>query len=177
MENTKKCRLCKSQIDKDAKKCPVCRGIQNRFFSPIIPIVLLNILIAILIGMALWAICDICSDVSAVCGISDAESSYNNGLVITESELKFGKDKCDKDAVIIIGKIKNDSSANWHRVNFETRCFDPDDKLTDTAQESNYDFMVPARQEIPFKVSFTRQLPEDQYLRHEIRVIDARKDR
>jgi hypothetical protein len=169
-ETNKKCRMCKSEIAADAKKCPYCKSFQMWVYRPFTVAAALILVYAMFMLMLGMMFADFLKK-------GEAFKNYQDKLVISQSELTFGKkDNCS--TVVVIGKIQNQSHITWQRVHFQINCYNSENKLFDTKQSSEYDFLVPRDTNVPFKVSFTREFPEAEYKRHEVTLIDAeQKDR
>lgn len=168
MAETKKCRMCKNDIDKDAKKCPYCRSVQSWLYHPfiIVAAILVPYLIMILVlGMMLHDIVD----------EGEPFENYRDALVISESELAFG-DKNGESTVVIVGKIQNKSNVNWEYLRLQVNCYNRQGELFDTHQDSCYSLLVPAGTTIPFKVSFVREFSESDYSEHEVVTIHAKDE-
>jgi len=98
--------------------------------------------------------------------------NYRDTLIITESKLTFGE-RNSGPTVVVVGAIQNQSDVNWERINLQVNCYNPGNELFDTEQDTEYSLLVPAGVTIPFKVSFLREFPEEEYARHEVTAVYA----
>jgi len=168
MAETKKCRMCKNEIDKDAKKCPYCRSIQNWLFNPFTlaaALLLLYLIIILLLGMMFQDVLD----------EGEPFENYKDALVISESKLTFGERSCGPTVVVVVA-IQNKSDINWERIHLQVNCYNSENELFDTEQDYDYSLLVPAGATIPFKVSFVREFPEAEYARHDVTVVNAEEE-
>ena len=167
MAETKKCRMCKNDIDKDAKKCPYCRSVQNWLFHPLvygIGLLIPFLFFVLLFGIALYDVLD----------VGAPFEDYPDALNVTESKLTFG-DRNGESTVVIVGKIQNKSNVNWEYLSLQVNCYNRQSELFDTHQESCYSLLVPAGTTVPFKVSFVREFSESDYSEHEVVTIHAKE--
>ena len=174
IDETKKCRMCKSEIAVDAKKCPYCRSFQNwlsRLFVLVAVPMLLCIFVMLLLTMMITSILDEGEPCEG-----ELFKNYKEALVISESELIFGGKK-DDPTVVVVGSIQNRSDVNWNRIYLQVNCYNSEDKLFDTEQDSDYSLLVPAGTTIQFKVSFEREFPEAEYVRHEVMAVHAKDEK
>ncbi len=165
MGETKKCRMCRSDIADGAKKCPYCRSVQNWLFHPFVfaaAAVFLYLIFLLMFGTMFHDI------------LEEGESyeNYKDALVISESKLTFGERR-DGPTVVVVGAIRNQSDVNWEGIHLQVNCYNSENELFDTEQDSDYSLLVPAGATIPFKVSFVREFPEAEYARHEVTAIHA----
>ena len=168
MAETKKCRMCKNDIDRDAKKCPFCRSFQNWMFRPFvygIGFLTSFLLFAFVFGAVLYDILD----------TEESFEDYPDALAVTESKLNFG-DRNGESTVVIVGKIQNKSNVDWEYLRLQVNCYNRQSELFDTHQDSCYSLMVPAGITVPFKVSFVREFPESNYTEHEVVAIHAKDE-
>ena len=169
MSETKKCRMCQSDIASGAKKCPYCKSFQSRLFNPVVlaaafaaACLSVYILIILFFGMMLHDIAD----------EGEPFENYRDNLIITESKLTFGE-RDSGPTVVVVGAIQNQSDVNWERINLQVNCYNPENELFDTEQYRDSDLLVPAGVTIPFKVSFLREFPEAEYARCEVTAVNA----
>ena len=165
MCETKKCRMCKSDIADSAKKCPYCKSLQNRLFNPFVLAAagfLLYIIFILMFGLMFHDILD----------EGEPFENYRDKLIITESKLTFGEMNSGP-TVVVVGAIQNQSDVNWERINLQVNCYNPENELFDTEQDTDYSLLVPAGITIPFKVSFLREFPEEEYARHKVTALYA----
>ncbi|MHC4397419.1 MAG: hypothetical protein ACYS1A_17400 [Planctomycetota bacterium] len=165
MAETKKCKMCRSDIADGAKKCPYCRSIQNWLFNPFVfaaALLLPYLIMILLFGMVFHDIL----------GEGDPFENYRDALVISESKLTFGE-RNSGPTVVVVGAIQNQSDVNWEGIHLQVDCYNLENELFDTEQDSDYSLLVPAGAAIPFKVSFVREFPEAEYARHEVTAIHA----
>lgn len=172
MDETKKktCKMCFQEIDRRAKKCPYCHHLQSKFQSPLFTIAIPIVIVATAAYLFTWFIY-----YNYMIKSRKSFSQYQDQIVITNTELKFGVDKCDGATVAVLGKMTNNSDVSWDRIQIEVQFFDSNKKLIDTAQEMDYQFMAPANSTVPFKVSMKREFPEEQYDSFNVRILFAKE--
>jgi hypothetical protein len=100
--------------------------------------------------------------------------AYADQIVVVESKLEFGRDQ-DGPIVAVVGTLRNESAVDWKDVRLQAEFFNAQDALFDVNQENECRCpSLPAGQKIAFKVSFPRQFPEKEYVRHSVRVLSAK---
>jgi hypothetical protein len=159
-------------IDPRAKKCPYCQHWQNKWsmitFHPLFAMIPTMILFLVLFGFA---------GKMYQTSFSEGEpfSLHTSAVSVVESKMVFGVSSCEHESptVVILGKIQNDSPVSWEDVKLEATFFDEDGNLIDATQERKYFFMVAAKDQGTFKLSFKREFPEEQYDSFKIRIISA----
>ncbi len=164
---TKTCKMCRQQIDSLARKCHFCHHWQNKFLMAMyhpVGVAIPLILVFLFVPYMLNDMFDPGEDFSL----------HKDQVLLSHTKLDFGENDCGK-TIVIIGKIKNDSGFSWEKPRFEVKFFDETQTLFDTEQDEKYDFLIPAQSEIPFKVTFSKQFPEERYANFEIHVIDAKE--
>ena len=102
-----------------------------------------------------------------------AFSDYVEKIAITDSRLEFGENSC-WETVAIIGKLKNESEIDWKDPTYEITFLDADNNVSDTDQENDYSFILPANEEVPFKVSIKKEFDAEKYHNYKIRLVSAR---
>jgi hypothetical protein len=163
---SKTCKTCGMEIPAKAKKCPFCRLWQRWFFHPAVLISVVAIPIFAGYGMLM--------DHLSTFTKGEPFQVYADQIVVVESKLEFGRDQ-DGPIVAVVGRFRNDSSVDWKDVRLQAEFFNAQDALIDVNQEIEYRCpSLPAGQEIGFKVSFSRQFPEKEYVRHSVRVLSAK---
>lgn len=169
MAETKKCRMCKSDIDKDAKKCPFCKSVQNLLFHPLVYGTAFFLFFVSLYVLMLYSI------FYGIFNTGEPFEDYPDVLEVIESKLSFG-DRNGESTVVIVGKLRNKSDVNWEYLRLQANCYNQQGELFDTHQDDCYSLMVPAGMTVPFKVSFEREFPESDYTEHEIKAIHAQEE-
>jgi hypothetical protein len=101
---------------------------------------------------------------------------YQNQIIITESALAFGETKSES-TVAIVGTIKNTSRISWKDIYFHADFFDAQGHRKDAGEKQDYSFRLPAGGISSFKISFRREFPESNYVKHEVRVVAAKDAR
>ena len=159
--------MCRSEIDSLAKRCPYCRHWQNKLsmmlWHPAFAVVLI-LLFYFLFQMFLMD----------QFGPGKDFNIDKDRINIKDTTMQFGENKCGQ-AIVILGKIENQSDTAWKNLHFEINFFDKDKNLIDTDQEEIYEFLLPVNEQVPFKVSVTRQFPEELYNSFDIRILTARE--
>jgi len=101
---------------------------------------------------------------------------YKNQIVITDSQITYGDTKSGA-TIAVMGTIKNTSPVSWKEIQFHTDFFDAQGKRTDVGEREDYSFRLPANATSSFKVSFRREFPETNYVKHDVRVVSAKDAR
>ena len=153
---SKICKMCRKEIDINAKKCPYCQHLQTKMsmiaFHPVVPFIPL-IIIFIMIAYFF----------NTFYSKGENFTPYRDQIEIIETKLKFGEKKCGCPTVVVMGTMINNSDVPWKGVQLEVRFFDSEKELIDTDQEKKYFFVVPANDSSTFKVSIPREFPQEQY--------------
>ena len=102
---------------------------------------------------------------------------YKDQIVITESQSVFGETKSGGATVGVIGTIRNNSVVPWEDIRFHVDFFDSNGKRVDVAQKEQYQFYLAPKEAASFKISFSREYPESNYVKHSIRVATAKDAR
>jgi hypothetical protein len=157
------------EIPEAARKCPHCHHFQTRaatlMFHPGFMVLCPTIPLLILLF----------SFVQLFDKGEDYEK-YRAQIVIEESELAFGDTKSGP-TVAVLGTVKNTSPVPWREITFHADFFDADGRRVDVGQREAYSMQLPSNAASSFKVSFRREFPETNYVRHEIRVVAAQDAR
>jgi hypothetical protein len=162
----KTCKSCFSEIDERAKKCPNCQSWQSKaraiYNNPAFSLIIF-----------LVAMFGISSYFQSRLSPKIAFADYANKIAITESRVEFGESSCGR-TVAIIGKLKNESEIDWKDITYEITFLDKNNSVSDTAQENEYSFVLPANEEVPFKVSMKKEFDNKKYQNYKIRLVSAR---
>ncbi|MCP3927818.1 MAG: hypothetical protein GY705_01815 [Bacteroidetes bacterium] len=162
----KTCKSCFSEIDERAKKCPNCQSWQSKartvFYNPAFSLIIFLI-----------AMFGISSYFESKFTPKIAFTDYADQIAITESRIEFGENSCG-ETVAIIGKLKNESEIDWKDITYEVTFLDSDNNVSDTDQENEYSFILPANEEVPFKVSMKKEFDTEKYQNYKIRLVSAR---
>ena len=110
----KKCKYCKSEIEKDAKICPVCKKKQGKHK------LLIVFIIIIIIGI-----------IVAIAGV-DGESEENNKEKFSYTITSSAPDKANF-AYYIEGVVTNNLDKDYSYVQIEFICYDKDGNNLGTA--------------------------------------------
>jgi hypothetical protein len=160
------CKTCFSEIDKRAKKCPYCQSWQSRLRATLFnPAFLLIIFFLLLLGLTSYF------DTQFTQKINFAD--YKNKIIISDSRIEFGENSCG-ETVAIIGKVKNQSEIDWKDITYEVVFYDKEKHVSDTNQQNAYSFIIPANEEVPFKISMKKEFDLNKYQNYEIRILSAR---
>jgi len=165
----KTCRLCCMEIPQEARKCPYCQHFQTRsallFYHPAsgvllaaLPMVVFLIVIARLFDQG------------------EDYQEYKDQILITESQIAFGEFKSG-ETVGVIGTITNNSAVPWKEILFNVEFTDAAGKRVDVGQKEEYQFHLPPHDSLAFKVSFRREYPVTNYVKHRVRVATAKDAR
>lgn len=127
MEDMKKCKYCKSEMDLQAKVCPNCRRKQSN--------VTRNIILGVVGFILFWAFVLTITDSSPVSNNNNTNNSGQNANTNTQQE-KFSviehSTKNDEYWTYIIGTIKNNTNKNYSYVQIEINLYDADGNLVDS---------------------------------------------
>ena len=156
----KTCRMCCMEIPKEARKCPHCHHFQNRvsllFFHP--AFLAFFVMIPFICMLIFF---------TQIFDQGENYENYKNQIVIPESQLSFGDTKSSA-TVAVLGTIKNTSSISWKDVQFHVDFFDASGKRADVGEREDYSFCLFANETSSFKVSFRREFPETNYVKHHL---------
>lgn len=156
-------------IPMGARKCPHCHHFQNRLsmvmFHPAFAVLIICIPLAIM-PIVFGKIFD----------TGENYEGYKNQIVITDSQVAFGDTKSGA-TIAVMGTINNTSPVSWKEVQFHADFFNADGKRTDVGEREDSSFYLPANGTSSFKVSFRREFPETNYVKHDVRVITAKEAR
>jgi hypothetical protein len=157
------------EIPKAARKCPYCQHFQSRLSMVVLhpAFAVLFVCIPMLAFFSLFA---------KLFDRGEDYEEYKDQIVIAESNPTFGDSKNGR-TVGVIGTIKNNSPIPWKDIRFHVEFFDADGRRIDAAQKEQYEFYLPPRESLSFKVSFAREYPETNYVKHSVRVVAAKDAR
>lgn len=168
-ETTKTCGMCFMPIPAQARKCPHCQHFQNRMsmitFHPAFGMVFAIIPVALML-IGFQRIFDTGKDYQ----------TYAGQVQITESKMAFGEDKSG-GTVAVMGTLRNHSPIPWKEIRFQVEFQDAAGVRSDTGQNEDYSYYLPANSSLSFKTSFRRQFPETNYVGHTISVVSAKDGR
>ena len=102
--------------------------------------------------------------------------TYKEQISITDSQLVFGETKSSA-TVDVIGTIRNTSPIPWKEIYIHVDFLDTSGKRMDVGEKEDYFSYLPANGTSSFKVSFNREFPETNYVKHVVRVDTARDAR
>jgi hypothetical protein len=165
----KTCKMCCMEIPKDARKCPHCHHFQNRLsmilFHPAFAVLGACIPLA---GMLIVF--------STIFDQGENYQHYKDQIEITDSEIALGETKSGA-TVAVIGTIRNKSPVPWKEIQFHAEFLDAQGRRTDVGEREDGSFYLPANGMSSFKVSFRREFPETNYVKHTVRVATAKDAR
>jgi hypothetical protein len=165
----KTCKMCCMEIPKDARKCPFCEHFQNRLSMVMYNPAFLGLFACIPLGAMLFVF-------TTIFDTGENYENYQNQIVITDSQMTFGDTKSGA-TIGVMGTIKNTSQVSWKEIQFHADFFDAQGKRTDVGEREDYSFRLPASGTSSFKVSFRREFPETNYVKHDVRVVAAKDSR
>jgi hypothetical protein len=156
-------------ISTQARKCPHCHHFQNRLsmvmFHPAFGVLFATIpLAAFLVFFA------------TVFDPGEDFQSYLSQIQVTDSEFAFGNTQSG-GTIAVMGTITNTSPVPWKEIQFHVDFFGADGKRADVGQRQEYSFYLPPKAATSFKVSFRREFPETNYVKHAVRVLSAKDAR
>ena len=161
----KTCKMCCMEIPQQARKCPHCHHFQNRLtmvmFHPTFAVCFACVpLVAMLIVFA------------TIFDTGENYETYKDQIVISDSQIALGDTKSGT-TVAVIGTIKNTSRVSWKEIQFHVDFLDAAGKRVDVGEREDYSFRLPAGETSSFKVSFRREFPETNYVKHVVRIVGA----
>jgi RNA polymerase subunit RPABC4/transcription elongation factor Spt4 len=168
---TKECRFCLERIDARAERCPYCQSWQTRTGARGMPgwaigLIIMVAALATLTPMLLFT--DLFKlDLKLPEMRIESFEDHRSGVKVVDVEMSF-----DNQSVILLGKIRNETSFDWNNLELEVTFRDGTGKVIDTANEACY-FKVPAGQERTFKVDTIRARPVREYASFGVRVASA----
>jgi hypothetical protein len=165
----KTCRMCCMDIPKEARKCPYCHHFQNR-----LPMIMYHPAFAVLFACLPMAAMLIVF--ATIFDRGENYEGYKDQIVIQDSQVVFGDTKSGA-AVAVLGTIKNTSSVPWKEIHFHADFLDAEGKRADVGEKEEYSLSLPPNATSSFKVSFRREFPETNYVKHTIRVVAAKDAR
>lgn len=77
--------------------------------------------------------------------------------------------------VTVIGELKNPTGQAYEDLVLEARLMDADDKVIDMLSESMYDTVVPAGEQVAFRLQGAAATTEASYTKAQVRVVSARQ--
>jgi len=161
--------MCCMEIPKEARKCPYCQHFQNRWtmfiYHP-----------AFAMLVAFIPLAGILITLGKMFDTGEDYVTYKDQIAITESQLVFGETKSSA-TVDVIGTIKNTSPIAWKEIEFHVDFFDATGKRMDVGEKENSFFYLPAKGTSAFKVTFTREFPETNYVKQTVSVVKAKDAR
>ena len=161
--------MCCMEIPLEARKCPHCQHFQTRaalfLYHPVCAG-----LLAMLPFMAFVIV------MARLFDKGEDYQEYKDQIVITESQMAFGEFKSG-DTVGVIGTITNHSAVPWKEILFNVEFTDAAGRRVDVGQKEEYQFHLPPHDSLAFKVSFRREYPATNYVKHTVRVATAKDAR
>jgi hypothetical protein len=165
----KSCKMCRMEIPQEARKCPFCHHFQNRISMVMYHPAFMALFACLPLGAMLFVFADIFDT-------GEHYETYKDQVVVTESQLAFGDMKSGA-TVAMIGTIKNVSPVSWKEIQFHVDFLDAAGKRVDVGEREDNSFQLPANETSSFKVSFRREFPETNYVKHSVRVVAAKDAR
>ena len=170
---TKTCKVCFSEIDQRAKKCPFCHQWQGRLQAVLVPpnvagLIATLIMLGLFIPLLVW--------MGRSVGPGRDVAPYVDQIHVVNSHIEFSEWSEGKPIVEVIGLMRNDSEYSWKDVDIEVRFFDHHDEMFDTANTIGRHGLgrpILPGQEQSFTVTTTRDHPPERYTSHEARVTSA----
>jgi hypothetical protein len=169
-DTTKKsCKMCRMEIPREARKCPFCHHFQTRLhtvlFHPAFMVLLFSLIVATMLA-----------SFASVFDTGANFEMYKDQIVVTESQVAFG-DTQSGATVAVLGTIRNNSRISWKDVQFHVDFMDATGKRVDVGERQDGSFHLLAGESSTFKVSFHREFPESNYVKHSVRVVSAKDAR
>ena len=101
------------------------------------------------------------------------ETDFEDDLAVTETKVNYSKVE-GYGYISCIGKIQNKSNVKYDELVFEVQFFNSNNELIDTITEYNYDLVVPADDEIAFRVKGGADKDKSEYQNHQVKITSAR---
>jgi hypothetical protein len=169
----KTCGMCRMEIPADARKCPYCQHFQNRatlvFYHPVTAVVLAMVPLLAMLGFMVVMM-------EKLFNRGENFEPYQGQIAVADTKLVFGEGKSGP-TVAVLGELRNFSAIPWKEVAIHVEFADAAGKRVDVGQKSQYDFRLPAKDSTSFKVSFAREFPETNYVKHVVRIVAAKDAR
>lgn len=102
--------------------------------------------------------------------------TYSSQMMVTNSSIVFGMKK-SRPTVAVIGTVKNLSPVPRRDVYFHVDFLNSAGKLTDSRAKEDYEYYLPANDTVSYKLSFTREFPETNYVKIVVCVVGAKDAR
>lgn len=172
-ETTKPCRMCCQPIPERARKCPHCHHLQTAtqaFFHNPGAQVLMGAGVALL-GLVIFVV--VMSNVFDHRGREF--SDFKSSLKVVDTSTAFSTTK-QQDVVVVVGAIENGSDVSWTWPQIEVVFKDASGKVTDAHQVQG-PRLVLRKDRTAFSVTVPRLFPEDKYVSHEVKLLDASEAR
>jgi len=154
------------EIPQQARKCPHCHHFQNRWsilmYHPAFAVLFASLPIAV--ALVMFAV---------LFDPGENYEAYRDQIVISDSQIAFGDTKSGA-TVAVIGTIKNTSQISWKEIQFHVDFLDAAGKRVDVGEKEDYSFRLPAGETSSFKLSFRREFPETNYVKHVVRIVGAK---
>ncbi|WP_075184547.1 RING finger protein [Teredinibacter haidensis] len=163
--NTKYCKDCIKEIEKEASKCPYCRtpqlGINRILNSPLINIPLFVIFFSVVFwGSSYFA---------------DRQDVYMpSGFDITENNIQQAMGKCAQK-IQFLGEIYNSNAEAYEDFHFNIEAYDEKGKLVEAFDEKHYGLIVPANTKLKFKLENSKSSIEELPSKFKVKVVKATK--
>ncbi len=157
------------EIPKEARKCPHCHHFRNRLSMVMVHPGFAVLFACLPLAAMLYLF-------AALFDTGENYESYKDQIVITGSQLAFGDTKSGP-TVAVIGTIRNTSRVPWKEIPFHIDFLDAAGRRADVGEMEDYIFRLPANGTSSFKVSFRREFPETNYVKHNVRVVAAKDAR
>jgi hypothetical protein len=165
----KTCKMCRMEIPKEARKCPFCHHFQNRVAMATYHPAFMALLVCVPLGAMAFLF-------SILFDTGENYETYKDQVVITDSQIAFGDTKSGA-TIAVMGTIKNTSPVSWKEIQFHADFYDASGKQADVGEREDLGFRLPANGTSSFKVSFRREFPETNYVKHSVRVVAAKDAR
>jgi hypothetical protein len=154
-------------MPEQVRKCPHCHHSQNRWtmvmFHPGFAVFLFSLpLVAMTIVF------------STFFDPGENYVTYKDQIVISDCQIALDLGNTKSAATVaVIGTIRNTSKVYWKDIKFHVDFFDAAGKRADVGQREEYSYGLAAGETSSFKVSFTREFPETNYVKPVVRIVGA----
>ena len=165
----KTCGMCSMEIPAAARKCPFCHHFQNRLsmflFHPVFAMMMVCVPMAIMFY-----------GIASMFDTGEEYESYKGQISVTESRVEFGQIQSGP-TVAVIGTIRNSSSVPWKDIRLHSDFLNADGKRIDVGEREESSLYLPPNATSSFKLSFRREFPDTNYVKHLVTVSTAKDAR
>jgi len=172
MENSKKCRACKEEINKEASWCPKCSRPQSTLRA-IFPPQAITLLVIGLVGY--WYLTYSAMEDSFDKLSTNAIYEVSEILEVSDTSIQIKKEGCET-CITTLGKIKNSSTQAYGNIHFQVTYYNSNNSPVDVVNDKNSDLVVGPNSEGAFRVKAKSAAEASEYSRVEVKITKAKPD-